>query len=77
MRPDSNRKAPRGPGVLAYDGDRERALAPDEEAWARVVRDGPRMIDVAAALRFAARRGLYENRHWHDAHGEAGDAGCC
>jgi hypothetical protein len=67
----------RGPGVLACDGDRERVLAPGEEARARVVREGPRMIDVAAVLSFAARHGLYENRHWHDAHGEAGDADCC
>ncbi len=66
-----------GPGVLAFDGDRERALAPGEEARARVVRTGPRMIDVAAALGFAARHGLYENRHWHDDRGEAGDFGCC
>jgi hypothetical protein len=35
------------------------------------------VIDVAAALRFAALHGLYENRHWSDAHGEAGDADCC
>ena len=67
----------RGPGVLAYDGDREGVLAADEEARVRVVREGPRMIDVAAALGFAARHGLYEDRHWHDSHGEAGGADCC
>jgi hypothetical protein len=67
----------RGPGVLACDGDRERVLGPDEEARARVVREGPHVINVAAALRFAALHGLYETRHWSDAHGEAGDADCC
>ncbi len=66
-----------GPGVVAFDGDRERVLAPGEVARARVVRSGPRMIDVPAALAFAARHGLYENRHWHDDRGESGGLGCC
>lgn len=64
-----------GPGVLAFDGDRELALAPGQRARARVVRDGPAVIDVPAALREAARRGLYRDRHWH----EEGPGGfdCC
>ncbi len=67
----------RGPGVLAFDGDRGRVLAPGEEARARVVRAGPRMIDVAAAHAAAARHGLFEHRHWHDDGDGAGDLGCC
>src|SRR5262249_10369445 len=39
-----------GPGVLAFDGDRERALAPGQRVVLRVSRDGPRRIDVGAAL---------------------------
>ena len=48
----------RGEGVLALDGDRDHKLAAD--GWAEVVirRDGPRVVDVQSALRYAARRGL-------------------
>ena len=57
----------KGPGVLAFDGDRERALAPGERAELRVRRDGPWVIDVARALALAAARGLYWGRpHVHE-----------
>ena len=46
-----------GPGVLAFDGERDRVLKPDDVAIVRIVRDGPRVIDVAAALRHAAANG--------------------
>ncbi|MCP5028088.1 MAG: ATP-NAD kinase [Actinomycetia bacterium] len=47
----------RGPGVLAFDGERDRVLGPYESAMVRIVRDGPQIIDVAATLRTAALNG--------------------
>lgn len=56
-----------GPGLLAFDGDRERILAPGQRARLWVERSGPQVIDVPATLREAARRGSYrDGRHWHD-----------
>jgi len=67
-----------GPGVLAFDGDRERTLAAGQRAVLRVVREGPRVIDVAAALARAAREGiLLDREHWHDALDEGARDGCC
>ena len=48
-----------GPGVLALDGERERALRPGRRARLRVRRDGPLMIDVARTLHVAAVRGAF------------------
>ncbi len=48
-----------GPGVLAFDGDRERRLAPGQRARLVVLRVGPRVIDVGKALALAAARGLF------------------
>jgi hypothetical protein len=69
----------KGPGVLAFDGDRERSLAPGQSAQLRVVRDGPRVIDVERTLAVAAREGLFfDPGHWHDAYdGVFGDVDCC
>jgi hypothetical protein len=50
-----------GPGVLAFDGDRERELAPGQRAVLRVRRAGPRVIDVRRALALAAERGLFDD----------------
>jgi hypothetical protein len=68
-----------GAGVLAFDGDRERALAPGQRARLWVRRDGPRVIDVDVALVAAARAGVFVDRdHWHDAFDRAlGDLDCC
>jgi hypothetical protein len=56
-----------GPGVLAFDGDRVRKLAPGQSVLARVVRDGPWVIDVDVALRRAADRQLFFDRgDWRD-----------
>lgn len=68
----------RGPGVLAFDGDRERTLAPEQAARLRVERDGPRVIDVTRALTLAARAGRFVDRgHWHDALDEGAGVDCC
>lgn len=45
-----------GPGVLAFDGERERVLRPDGRARLRVVREGPRVIDVPRTLWLGARQ---------------------
>jgi hypothetical protein len=66
-----------GPGLLAFDGDRARELAPGQRAWLRVERSGPRVIDPALALAAAARSGWFADRHWHDALDEARGGNCC
>lgn len=66
-----------GPGLLAFDGDRERALAPGQKARIWVERSGPYVIDVPATLAEAARRGSYrDGRHWHD-HRTRVSSTCC
>ena len=50
-----------GPGVLAFDGERERRLKPRQPASVRVFRDGPWVIDVQKALAAAACAGLYRS----------------
>ena len=56
-----------GPGLVACDGDRERALSPGQPASLRVERDGPYVIDAGRALAAAAADGIYLDRtHWHD-----------
>lgn len=56
-----------GPGVLAFDGERERVLQPGQTATLRVSRNGPWVVDVAKVLAHAAhcRRSmpLAEERH--------------
>ena len=59
-----------GPGILAFDGDREISLATGEEATLRIERLGPNVIDVDLALRRAAERNLYLDRApLRDGHG--------
>ena len=48
-----------GPGVLAFDGERERALVAGRCARMRVLRDGPWVIDVPRALALAAHTGAF------------------
>jgi hypothetical protein len=67
----------RGPGLLAFDGDRERTLAPDQRAWLRVERDGPFVIDAARTMAAAARLGAFSDiEHWHD-HRDGAGMDCC
>ncbi len=68
----------RGPGILAFDGDREHTLADGQRASLTVLREGPSILDVPHALRVAAERGLYLDRgEWHDALDEGAGPGCC
>jgi hypothetical protein len=67
-----------GPAVLAFDGDRERALADGQLASLCVRRDGPWVVDLGRALALAARRGLFADRgHWRDAYDRGGGLDCC
>lgn len=47
-----------GPGVIALDGDRDHDLAEGEVAWVTVKRDGPRVFDTHAAMRWAVAEGM-------------------
>lgn len=65
-----------GPGLLAFDGDREIVLAAGETARLRVTRNGPWVIDPERALVAAAQQGLFVDLgHWHDQ--RSGATGCC
>ena len=66
-----------GPGLLAFDGDRERTLAPGQRARLRVTRSGPHVIDPERALAAAAARGWFEGRHFHDSLDGRHGPGCC
>ena len=48
-----------GPGVLALDGERERVLKPGQRATLRVLRDGPRVVNIERTLFLAAQRGTF------------------
>lgn len=48
-----------GPGILAFDGERQRLLHAGQVATLCVRRSGPVVIDVPAALRLAAERGVF------------------
>ena len=51
----------RGEGVLALDGDRDHWLRGGRSATVSIRRDGPWVIDVPAAMRWAVRNGLLGN----------------
>jgi hypothetical protein len=65
---DARRVAPgetlsvRGPGVLAFDGERERVLKPGQCARLTLMTDGPWVVDVAKTMRIAACRGAFLER---------------
>ena len=48
-----------GPGTLAFDGERERTLKPEQEATLTISRRGPRVVDVTAVMHWAAERGAF------------------
>jgi hypothetical protein len=72
-----------GPGLLAFDGDREIVLAEGESAVLSVGREGPWVIEPAMALRAAAESGLFlDMGSWHDQRsggsgGGSGGRSCC
>jgi hypothetical protein len=49
----------RGPGILAFDGDRRRVVREGTAVRLRVERDGPWVIDVPGTMAAAAERGVY------------------
>mgnify|MGYP001825703372 FL=1 len=49
-----------GGGVLAYDGERTTPVSPDATVTIEIDPAGPLVIDVAATLRHAAERGLFD-----------------
>jgi predicted polyphosphate/ATP-dependent NAD kinase len=59
-----------GPGVLAFDGERERRLKPGQRTLLTVRRDGPHVIDVALAMRHAACAGIFQTRGDEGTHGD-------
>ena len=48
-----------GPGVLAFDGERDRTLKAGQKATMSVERGGPHVVDVWKTLELAAERGLF------------------
>jgi len=48
-----------GPGVLAFDGERERVLRPGQKATLRLTRSGPWVVDVVKTLHLAAEKGCF------------------
>ena len=48
-----------GPGVIAFDGERERRLRAGQQATLSVDRDGPHVIDIDRVLRLAACQGTF------------------
>jgi hypothetical protein len=66
-----------GPGLLAFDGDRELVLEANQSATLQVTRTGPWVIDCKRTLRAAALQGLFlDLGAWQDLRGRSG-AGCC
>ncbi|MCC6959627.1 MAG: NAD(+)/NADH kinase [Dehalococcoidia bacterium] len=57
-----------GPGILAFDGEREHRLMAGQRAVLTVRRNGPLVIDVPRTLQLAACRGIF--RTDGDAHGD-------
>ncbi len=49
----------RGPGILAFDGERQRLLGDGQRVWLTIQREGPRIIDVPRAMHLAAERGVF------------------
>jgi len=67
-----------GACVLAFDGDREHTLGEGERVRLSVRREGPRVIDVATALKLAAQRGSFVGvEDWHDSLDQRSGIDCC
>lgn len=46
-------------GVLAFDGERERVIGPEQRITFSISRTGPAVVDIARALQLGASRGAY------------------
>lgn len=57
----------RGPGVIALDGDRDLKLREGEAATVTLKRDGPHVIDIEAAMRWAQANGMMSPQKFQDA----------
>ncbi len=68
-----------GGGILAFDGDRERQLAPGQTARLTVTRSGPWVIDPRQTLTLAAQhKAMVGLPHWTDPFDdETAHGGCC
>jgi len=67
-----------GPGILAFDGDREINLFAHQTVQLTVSRSGPWVIDPGQALAHAARAQVMADLpHWQDAFDGADMGGCC
>jgi ATP-NAD kinase N-terminal domain len=58
-----------GPGVLAFDGERERVLKPGQKARLRVLRDGPQVVDIDRVMHIAAQEQLFRSARFEVRHG--------
>ncbi len=59
-----------GPGVLAFDGERDLPIAPGVTAVAHIERTGPRLIDVAHAVSLGAFHEVYDLTDGTDHHAD-------
>ena len=67
-----------GPGILAFDGDRERKLDEGQSATLTVKRTGPWVINPHRALQLAAERQLFADLEpWMDPYDGALNGDCC
>ena len=65
-----------GPGILAYDGERDRRIGDGDVVTAAVETSGPWLVDVEAVLHAAARSSLFDahpHRHAQHSHREVHD----
>lgn len=51
----------KGPGILAFDGERERVLKPNQRATLSLSRTGPWVVDVDKTLHLAAEKGCFRS----------------
>jgi NAD kinase len=49
----------KGPCVLAFDGERERVVKPEQKVHFRLSRSGPKILDIEKTMQLAAGRQLF------------------
>jgi predicted polyphosphate/ATP-dependent NAD kinase len=50
-----------GPGILAFDGERERVLKPRQNAQLSLSRSGPYVVNVEKTMHLAAEKGCFKS----------------